>query len=237
MAFRTDRKDNEMRQIKFIKNFIENSYSSILIESGKTKVICTASVNTDIPPCIDKEKSGWLSAEYNMLPGSTNIRKARSTIKPDGRSIEIQRLIARVLRQAVDLTKIKGYSIIIDCDVIQADGGTRTASINGGYLALNYAVKRMINEGLIHENPLTAKIASISAGILQNNILLDLNYKEDSKADVDFNVVMNDKLKLIEIQGTGERNDFSIEQLSTLVEFCRAGIEKIFNEMDCILKN
>jgi len=236
MAIRSGRKENEIREIKFIKNFVENSYSSILIESGKTKVLCTASVSSELPQFLKENTSGWLSAEYYMLPGSTLTRKARTTYKPDSRGIEIQRLIGRALRQAVDLKKMPNITITVDCDVIQADGGTRTASINGGYMALVLAVKRMLKEGLIKKNPLTNKIASISAGIVQGNLLLDLDYMEDSRADVDFNVVMNDKFKLIEVQGTGEKNDFSIDELINIIKYCQSGIEKIFREMDNILK-
>jgi len=237
MALRSGRKENQLRDIKFIKNFIENSYSSVLIETGRTKVLCTASVSSELPQFIRENTNGWLSAEYNMLPGSTLTRKSRATYKPDSRSIEIQRLIGRALRQAVDLRKIPNYSITIDCDVLQADGGTRTAAINGGYMALVLAVKRMLREGLIKKDPLTNKIASVSAGIVKGNLLLDLDYSEDSNADVDFNVVMNDSFKLIEVQGTGEKNDFSVDELFNIIKYCRSGIEKIFTEMEKALSD
>ncbi len=237
MALRSGRKENQLRDIKFIKNFIENSYSSVLIETGRTKVLCTASVSSELPQFIRENTNGWLSAEYNMLPGSTLTRKSRATYKPDSRSIEIQRLIGRALRQAVDLRKIPNYSITIDCDVLQADGGTRTAAINGGYMALVLAVKRMLREGLIKKDPLTNKIASVSAGIVKGNLLLDLDYSEDSNADVDFNVVMNDSFKLIEVQGTGEKNDFSVDELFNIIKYCQSGIEKIFTEMEKALSD
>ncbi|MBN2545134.1 MAG: ribonuclease PH [Spirochaetes bacterium] len=232
---RTSRKEDQIRKIKIIKNFVENSYSSVLIETGKTKVLCSASVSGDLPQFIKENTNGWLTAEYTMLPCSTLIRKARTTYKPDSRGIEIQRLIGRALRQAVDLTKLPNFSITIDCDVIQADGGTRTTSINGGYMALALAVQRMLKEGLIKDNPLTNKIASISAGIVHGRLLLDLDYNEDSKADVDFNVVMNDKLNLIEVQGTGERNDFSVEEMLNMIKYCQSGIKEIFAEMELAL--
>ena len=236
MYKRNKRQNDEMRKVKVEKNFIENSFASILISSGKTKVLCTASVDKKLPPFVNEEESGWLTAEYNMLPGSTLSRKSRSTIKPDSRSIEIQRLIARALRAAIDLTKIKGYSIIIDCDVLQADGGTRTASITGGYIALALAVKRMLKEKLIDESPLTNKIAAISAGIVDNEVLLDIEYIEDKQAEVDFNVIMNDAGKFIEVQGTAEKGSFSDEQLTKILSLCKKGINELFKIQENILK-
>ena len=234
---RKDRENNAIREVRLVPDVMENAYASVMIQSGMTKVFCTASVNEDTPPYVDETKSGWLTAEYNMLPGSTLTRKRRSIYKPDSRGIEIQRLIARSLRAAIDLTKIPGYSIIIDCDVIQADGGTRTASITGGYTALAMAVEKMLKEGLIKENPLVAKIASISAGIVSGELMLDLNYREDSSADVDFNVIMNDRLRLIEVQGTGEKSDYSKEQLFGIIDLCEKGIKELFVMQDEILKD
>ena len=230
MSFREDHKNDELRPVRFTKNIMENSYSSLLIESGKTKVLCTASIETKLPSHIDENQQGWLSAEYNMLPGSTLIRKSRATFKPDGRSIEIQRLIGRSLRAAIDLKKIKGFAIVIDCDVIQADGGTRTSSITGGYCVLELAVRKMMDEGLIQSNPLTSRIASVSAGKIHGEILLDLNYDEDSQAEVDFNVVMNDKLNFIEVQGTGEKGDLSKNDLLLILDYCQSGIKKLFKK-------
>ena len=235
MYKRTERENDEMRRIKVEKNFIENSYSSALISFGKTKVLCTASVDKKTPPFVNEEEMGWLTAEYNMLPGSTLSRKSRSTIKPDSRGIEIQRLIARALRAAIDLTKIKGYSIIVDCDVLQADGGTRTASITGGYIALALAVKRMFKETLINESPLTNKVAAISAGLVNSEVLLDINYAEDSRAEVDFNVIMDDNGKFIEVQGTAEKESFSDEQLLKILNVCKKGINELFKIQESAL--
>lgn len=235
MPVRINRKHDEIREIKFTKDVMCNSYASVLVELGKTKVLCTANISNTVPQFLEEGTSGWLTAEYNMLPGATLIRKPRVTIKPDSRSIEIQRLIGRALRMSLDLKKIINFSIIIDCDVIVADGGTRTASINGGYVALELAIRRMLAENLITENPLVSRVAAISCGIVEKEILLDLDYNEDSNAEVDFNVVMNDKFKLIELQGTAERNDFSIDELMKILEYSRSGIEKIFKEMSKVL--
>lgn len=228
MYKRINRKNDEPRIVTVEQNFMPNSFGSALISFGNTKVLCTASFEQKTPLFIDENTSGWLTAEYNMLPGSTLTRKSRSIYKPDSRNIEIQRLIGRSLRAGIDLKKIKGFSIYVDCDVIQADGGTRTASITGGYIALDLAIKRMIKEGLLKENPLNNKIAAISAGIIEGQILLDIDYKEDSRVDIDFNVVMNDKNKFVEIQGTGEKNDFSKNDLSIILELCEKGINKLF---------
>jgi len=164
-----------------------------------------------------------------MLPYSTKSRTKREFMKRDGRSVEIQRLIGRSLRAGINLGKFQGYSIFIDCDVIQADGGTRTASITGGYIAMKLAVERMLREGLITENPLTGNIAAISVGIVDGELLLDLDYSEDSHADVDMNIVMNSKFDLIEIQGTGEQTSFSISMMNSMVETAKRGIEELIN--------
>lgn len=236
MYKRKNRKNDEIRKIIIEKNIMGNSYSSILICFGNTKVLCSASVDEKTPPFIDENKSGWITSEYNMLPGSTPSRKSRSTIKPDSRSIEIQRLIGRALRAAIDLSKIKGYSIVIDCDVIQADGGTRTTSITGGYIALEMAVKKMLKEKKIKNNPLSGKIASISAGVIDGQVLLDIDYPEDSRADVDFNVVMNEKGEFVEVQGTGENNSFSQQQLLKILEYTKKGINELFKIQKNALK-
>ncbi len=228
MYKRKERNNDEIRKITIENNFMGNSYAGILICCGNTKILCNASYDTKTPPFVDENKSGWLTAEYNMLPNSTIIRKSRPTIKPDSRSIEIQRLISRSLRAGIDLTKIKGYTIMIDCDVIQADGGTRTLSITGGYIVLDKAVKKMLANKLLEKNPLLCKIASISAGIIGREILLDIDYSEDSKADVDFNIVMNDKNEFVEIQGTGENKCFSQEQLLKILEYSKKGIKELF---------
>lgn len=232
MPARIKRKNDEIRKVIIQKNIMENAYSSILIEMGKTKVLCTVSITDNVPNFINENEFGWLSAEYDMLPGSTQIRKSRSILKQDSRSVEIQRLIGRALRRAIDLKKIKGFSIIIDCDVIQADGGTRTLSITGGYIVLKMAIDRMLKKNLITENPLINQVASISAGIVDGEILLDLDYSEDSQAQVDFNVVMNEKGNFIEIQGTGEKSEISREDLSKILDYCEKGIRELFKKQD-----
>jgi ribonuclease PH len=194
---------------------------------GNTKVICAASVDTTVPEHAKLANTGWLTAEYTMLPYSTNKRTKREFNKRDGRSVEIQRLIGRSLRAGIDLSKFQGFSMFIDCDVVQADGGTRTASITGGYIAMKLAVERMLAEGLLPENPLIGNIAAISVGIVDGEILLDLDYSEDSIAEVDMNIVMNHKFELIEIQGTGEHAPFTIQKMNLMIETARKGIEEL----------
>lgn len=225
---RINRKNNEMREIKVIKNFIEYPEGSVLIEFGKTKVICNATVENKVPPFLKGENQGWLTAEYEMLPRSTQTRMKRDKFKVNGRIVEIQRLIGRSLRAALDLKKLGERTITIDCDVIQADGGTRTASITGGYLALEIAINKLMQENILTENPLVSKIAAISVGKIQNEFLLDLEYSEDSIAEVDMNIVKNDKNEYIEIQGTGENNTFSKEDLMKFLEISEKSFEELF---------
>ncbi len=236
MSIRQGRKNNELRKITIQKNVMENAYSSILIQAGGTKVLCTVSIEKKTPEFINENEMGWLTAEYNMLPGSTNIRKQRTTFKPDGRNVEIQRIIGRALRACIDLKKIKGYSIIIDCDVIQADGGTRTLSITGSYIVLKIAANKMLREKLITKNPVISQIAAVSAGIINNEVLLDLDYSEDSNAMADFNVVMNEKGNFIEIQGTAEKSDIQKESLLEILQICQEGIKELFIKQNEILK-
>ena len=225
-----NRKNDELREIKITKNFIMHPEGSVLIEFGNTKVICNATVEEKVPPFLKGSGSGWVTAEYSMIPRATNVRTQREVNKgkPTGRTMEIQRLIGRSLRSAVDLKKLGERTIIVDCDVIQADGGTRTASITGGYLALETAVEQLINSGLLSENPVIAKVAAISVGKVNNEILLDLEYSEDSSAEVDMNIVMNNKNEFIEIQGTGEEATFSYDELIKFIEVAKKGFEKLF---------
>lgn len=218
---------SSIRETSVTVNFCENSYSSVLFSMGNTKVICAVSIDNDVPDHARNKNTGWLTAEYTMLPYSTPRRTKREFNKRDGRSVEIQRLIGRSLRAGIDLGRFQGYSMFIDCDVIQADGGTRTASITGGYIAMKLAVERMMLEGLISENPLTGNIAAISVGIVDDEILLDLDFSEDSRADVDMNIVMNSRFELIEIQGTGEQATFSIETMNRMVEIAGKGIGEL----------
>ena len=225
-----NRKNDELREIKITKNFIMHPEGSVLIEFGNTKVICNATVEEKVPPFLKGSGSGWVTAEYSMIPRATNVRTQREVNKgkPTGRTMEIQRLIGRSLRSAVDLKKLGERTIIVDCDVIQADGGTRTASITGGYLALETAVAKLLDAGLLTENPIIAKVAALSVGKVNNEILLDLEYSEDSTAEVDMNIVMNSKNEFIEIQGTGEEATFSYDELIKFIEAAKKGFEKLF---------
>ena len=201
-----NRKKDEIREIKITKEYIKYPEGSVLIELGNTKVICNATVEEKVPPFLKGSSKGWITSEYSMLPRATNTRTKResSNGKLTGRTMEIQRLIGRSLRAAIDLKKLGERTIMIDCDVIQADGGTRTAAITGGYLALELAVNKLLDSGKITENPIVSKIAAISVGIVDGEVLLDLEYEEDSRAEVDMNIIMNDRGEFVEIQGTGE---------------------------------
>lgn len=218
-----------IRETSAVIDICPNSYGSVLFSMGNTKVICAATIDKDVPDFAKNKNTGWLTAEYTMLPYSTGKRTKREFNKRDGRSVEIQRLIGRSLRAGIDLEHFQGYSMFIDCDVLQADGGTRTASITGGYVAMKLAVDRMLREGLITENPLKGNIAAISIGIVDDEILLDLDYSEDSRADVDMNIVMNSKLELIEIQGSSEQAPFSIDRMNRMVEIAGKAIEELIN--------
>jgi len=218
-----------IRETSAVIDICRNSYGSVLFSMGNTKVICAVSIDTDVPDFARNKNTGWLTAEYTMLPYSTGKRTKREFSKRDGRSVEIQRLIGRSLRAGIDLDRFQGFSMFIDCDVLQADGGTRTASITGGYIAMKLAVDRMLREGLLQENPLKGNIAAISIGIVDDEILLDLDYSEDSRADVDMNIVMNSKLELIEIQGSSEQAPFSVDRMNRMVEIAGKGIEELIN--------
>lgn len=220
------------REITVQTDFCKNAYGSVLFGMGDTKVICAVNIAEDVPDHAKKKNTGWLSAEYTMLPYSTSSRIKREFMKRDGRSVEIQRLVGRSLRAGIDLSRIPGYSIYVDCDVIQADGGTRTASITGGYIALKLAVNRMLKEGLISVNPLISSIAAVSVGLIDNTVYLDLDYEKDSRADVDMNIVMNSDFEFIEIQGTGEQTSFSGKQLGEMLEAAETGIRKLIKIQD-----
>jgi len=216
-----------MRNIKISPDFCAGAYGSVLFEMGNTKLICAASVGKDVPDHAESRGAGWLTANYTMLPYSTSPRKDRPLMRQDGRSVEIQRLIGRSLRSVIDLEKIKGRVITLDCDVLQADGGTRTAAITGACIALRLAVERMIKEEMIQEYPLNGSVAAVSVGLVDDEILLDLDYSEDSRASVDMNVVMKDSLDLVEIQGTGEKSTFSREQLDAMMDLAGEGISEL----------
>lgn len=205
------RKNDELRPVKFTVGYCDYPAGSVLIETGKTKVLCNASAEERLPPHLVGTESGWLTAEYSMLPGATKERNRRdiSNLKLSARSAEIQRLIGRALRSVADLKLIPGLTITVDCDVLQADGGTRTASITGGFLALWLACEKLRASGAIRQNPLREEIAAVSAGIVKGEVLLDLDYSEDRSAQVDFNMVMTASGRIIELQGTGEQHPFS----------------------------
>jgi ribonuclease PH len=222
-----EKENLSIREITIEKDFCKNSYGSVLFGMGDTRVICAVNISQEVPEHAKRIFMGWLTAEYTMLPYSTSTRTKREFSKRDGRSIEIQRLIGRSLRAGIDLEKVQGYSFFVDCDVIQADGGTRTAAITGGYIALKLAIDRMMSEGLISENPLISNIAAISVGIVDGIVHLDLDYYHDSRADVDMNVVMNGDFEYIEIQGTGERTSFSYNQLNEMLDAARKGISEL----------
>lgn len=226
-----NRQNNELRSIKFTKDFTKNALSSVLVEFGDTKVITTASVDFSKPKWMEKDSvQGWVTAEYSLLPSSTNTRCKRERTSVSGRTQEIQRLIGRSLRACVDLEKMPDMTIIIDADVIQADGGTRTASICGGFLALQDAIKKLMKEGKIKQSPIIEPIAAISAGIVDGEIRLDLNYDEDCGAQVDSNIVLTKSGKIIEFQTTAEGEPFTQEQLMEIFNSAKKGIEEIIKK-------
>lgn len=226
-----NRRNDEMREVKVTKNYIIHPEGSVLIEFGNTKVICNATIEEKIPRWLKGTNSGWITAEYCMLPRATHTRVQRESAKGklSGRTMEIQRLIGRALRAAIDLEKLGERTVMIDCDVIQADGGTRTASITGAYLALELAVEKLIDQGKLKEIPIKSKVAAISVGKVHNELLLDLEYEEDSKADVDMNIVMNDKGEFIELQGTGEEATFTQAELLKFIELSKNAFDKLFS--------
>ena len=232
------RKFNEERKIKITKDVNIYAEGSVLIEVGNTKVICTASVSEKVPPFLRGTGKGWVTAEYSMLPRATNERNQREASKGKltGRTVEIQRLIGRALRSALDLDKLGERLITIDCDVIQADGGTRTTSITGGYVALALAIKKLLKEEIIEENPLIANVAAISVGKIDSELMVDLKYSEDSAAEVDMNVIMNKKGEFIEVQGTGEESTFTRTELNGLLDLAEASIKRIINLQDKVIE-
>ena len=224
------KKVNGLRKIEFISRFTKYATGSVLVKWGNTWVLCTASVSDKVPPFLKGTGKGWVTAEYSMLPGSTKERKERDIkkLKQDARSTEIQRLVGRSLRAAIDMEKLGERQITFDCDVLQADGGTRCASITGGMVALEEAILALLKEGTLTEYPLRRRIAAVSVGICGGRPMLDLDYAHDSTADVDFNVVMADDGRFVELQGTAEHEPFGAEALETLLTLARTGMKKIF---------
>ena len=230
------RKENELRPVKITTNFVDFAEGSVLIECGRTKVLCCASVEDGAPRHVP-EGSGWVTAEYSMLPRANRERSRRdvSKLKLSPRSAEIQRLIGRSLRAAVDLEALGERTITVDCDVIQGDGGTRTASVTGGFIALAMACGKLVESGAAERSPIKNYVAAVSAGIVEDVPLLDLCYEEDSHAMVDLNCVMNDRGELIELQGTGEGRGFTVAEQRELVELCRGGIAQLIEKQKEIL--
>ena len=216
-----------MRPIKVTKNFVNSVQNSVLYESGMTKVLVTVSISTRVPDWLLNSNKGWVTAEYNMLPGSSGKRISRKSYE-GGRSKEISRLIGRSLRSVCNLGIINGYSFTVDCDVLEADGGTRTASINGAWIALNDTFEQMLKEKKLNQNPLTSKVGAISVGIVKGDLVADLDYEKDSNAEVDLNLVMDERFEILEIQGTAEGKPFSKNNLDQLFEIGKDFIEQIF---------
>ncbi len=222
---------DQLRTITFEPNIAPHATGSVLVSFGQTRVICGATIEPNVPTWMKQQgvKGGWLTAEYSMLPYSTHERKQRDSSrgKVDGRTIEIQRLIGRSLRAVINLQKLGQNTLWLDCDVLQADGGTRTASITGAYLATRLAVQKLIDEKRLAENPLTDSVAAVSVGLVHGRELLDLPYVEDKAAEVDFNIVMTGQGKFVEVQGSGEEATFSYEQLQSLIALAQKGIKEI----------
>ena len=223
------RQQNQLREVTLTRNYTKYAEGSVLVEFGDTKVLCNASVEASVPRFLKGSGKGWVTAEYGMLPRSTGTRMDREATrgKQSGRSLEIQRLIGRSLRAAVDLEKLGEHTIKVDCDVIQADGGTRTASITGGCVALVDAVNYLLKKNLIDTNPIKQLIASVSVGIFKGHAVLDLDYAEDSNAETDMNIVMTESGGFIELQGTGEDGDFSHAQLQEMIALAEVGINEL----------
>lgn len=223
------RKFDQIRDVKITRNFTKYAEGSVLIEMGETKVVCTASIEDKVPPFLRNTGTGWINAEYSMLPRSTQQRKIRDSSKGkiDGRSQEIQRLIGRAIRSVVDLNKLGERTIWVDCDVIQADGGTRTASITGAFVAVAEAIYKLYSDGLIKKMPIQNFVSAISVGIVNDECLLDICYEEDSNAQVDMNIIMTDRCEFVEVQGTGEERPFSRKDLNKLLELGEKGNKEL----------
>lgn len=225
------RETEELRNIKITRDYTMYADGSVLLEAGNTKVLCTTMVEDKVPPFLRGQGKGWVTAEYNMLPSATQVRKPRdmSRGKVDGRTVEIQRLIGRALRSVVDLEKLGERTIWVDCDVLQADGGTRTAAITGSFIALMEAFHKLVEKGALSQIPVRTQVAAVSVGIVGGEAMLDLCYVEDAAAEVDMNVVMTAHGEIIEIQGTGEERPFTKEEFARLMELAELGIQGLVN--------
>ncbi len=231
----SQRENNQIRNIEIIPHFNPYAEGSCLIKCGNTHVVCTATVEDKVPSWLKGQEQGWITAEYAMLPRATTTRVPRESKKPSGRSQEIQRLIGRSLRAAVDLTKMKDISILVDCDVLQADGGTRTASITGGFVAVSLAVKKLMNDGILQENPIREYVAAVSCDIYNGEAIADVDYEEDSNAQVDMNFIMTESGKIVEIQGTAEGEPFSEEQFNQMLTLAKQAIKQLTAKQHQIL--
>lgn len=234
---REGRSLQELRTIKLTRHFIRHPEGAVLVEFGDTRVICTASIEESVPPFLRGKGTGWVTAEYAMLPRATHTRSPREAAKgkQSGRTLEIQRLIGRSLRAVTDMGKLGERTIYLDCDVIQADGGTRTASITGAYVALADAVASLLAKGLISENPLKEAVAAVSVGIVGGQVALDLDYHEDSSAEVDMNFVMTSSGRFVEVQGTAEAEPFTLEQMDAMRQTAMLGINQLFSHQQEVL--
>ena len=230
------RENNQLREIEFVTNFNPSAEGSCLVKYGNTHVICTASVEEKVPSWLKGQEKGWVTAEYAMLPRSTQTRVQREVKKPSGRTQEIQRLIGRSLRAVVDLEKMKDICITVDCDVLQADGGTRVASVSGGFVAMYLAIKKLVKEGKLPENPIREFVAAVSCDIYNGQAVLDVDYEEDSNSQVDMNFIMTESGKIVEIQGTAEGEPFEEKEFNELMSLGKEGIKQIIAKQKDVLK-
>ena len=238
MHYRSDnRNPDQMRPVKIVRDFITTAEGAVLIEVGNTRVICTASIEETVPTFMRNSGKGWITSEYGMLPRSTLTRSVRDATKgrQSGRTHEIQRLIGRSLRAVTDLERLGERTIWIDCDVIQADGGTRTASITGAFVALGLALEKLVEAGTLTSVPLRDFVAAVSVGVVDGEVLLDLNYEEDSRADVDMNFVMTAGHKMVEVQATAEHQVFDEQQLNKMLGLARQGVQSLIAKQQAIL--
>ena len=233
------RANNQLRSVSMQRKFTGHAAGSVLIKTGDTHVLCTASIEERVPFHIRNSDQGWVTGEYSLLPGSTIVRSSREAARgrQGGRTLEIQRLIGRSLRGCVDLSKLGERSIIVDCDVLQADGGTRCASITGGFVALSDAISQLVESGEVKENPVKFHVASVAVGLIKGEIVLDLDYSEDSGADVDMNFVGNEYGEFIEVQGTAENQTFNENHLKEMAALAKVGIQSLIEEQKSALKS
>lgn len=232
-----NRQPDQLRPVHFELNYTRYSAASVLTKCGNTQVLCNVTIQPGVPKFLQDSGQGWLTAEYRMLPGATQQRHSRELMKLSGRTQEIQRLIGRSLRAAVDLKVLGEKTVIIDADVLQADAGTRTASITGGFVALANAFNQLVDKGELEKSPISHQIAAISVGLLEGEPYLDLNYEEDVAADVDCNIVMNDQLGMIELQGTAEAESFTRHQLNQIIDYAEIGIKQLLEAQNQALKS